>query len=70
MSDFQIRRDRHYDLMSMANAELRGVIEGASQQYDIGRITAEHALADIRAKAESTAAAIEASWRELLGGAS
>ena len=69
MSDWQIRRDRHYDLMANLDAELRGVIQGACERVALGHTTAEKALARIREKEAQTAAAIAASWSELLGGA-
>ena len=65
---FQIRRDRHYDLMSGLNAELRGVIQAVGEAVDAGHITAEQALSQIREKATKTEAAIEASWGGLLAG--
>lgn len=70
MSTYEIRRDRHYDRINGLNAELRGVIEGVGQEVDDGRMTAGKALARIREKAAKTQAAIDASWTELLGGAS
>ena len=66
MSDYQIRRDRHYDRITGLSAELRGVIEAVGQMVDSGHMTAEQAVANIRAKEKATAAAIDASWAELL----
>ena len=70
MSDYQIRSQQHYDLMREMDGQLRGYIQGACEAVDAGRITAERALTLIRDKAATTQAAIDASWAELLGGAS
>lgn len=71
MDDFQIRRNRHYtqtlpDLL----AQLLGAIEGIGDGVDEGTVTAEQAVARIRAAAAKAEAARQASWTELLGSAS
>lgn len=70
MSDYQIRSQQHYDLMREMDGQLRGYIQGACEAVDAGRITPGQALTRIRDKAATTQAAIDASWNELLGGAS
>lgn len=70
MSDFETRSRQHNDRMNTLNAELRGLIEAACDNVKAGRWTAEQALTRIAEKQAATQAQIEASWNELLGGAS
>ena len=60
----------HYDRIYRLHNELLGFIEGTCEGADADLITANQALDKIREKAAETDAAIEASWNELLGGAS
>ncbi|MGC5019050.1 hypothetical protein [Micromonospora sp. DT47] len=69
MSDYQIRRDRHYDRLNGLHAKLLGYITGTVKGVDDGLVTAEQAIARIREEAAKTSAAADAAWDEYIGGA-
>ena len=65
MADYGTLRRQHHELISDLNAQLRGTIQGVCEAVDAGEMTADRALAAIRAKAAATQAEIDASWRNL-----
>ena len=65
MGDYETIRRQHYELISGLDAQLRGTIQGVCEAVDAGGMTADRALAVIRAKAADTQAEIDASWRNL-----